>query len=137
MAAAKGKGIARALSEGGLDSGQRGTKRAHGSGNYFTMADVEKKIKKALFTEKVNPRRANETVERKNNKLLNPKSVVGEKGGNQGKRKTREFNGGEEEVMKKRSINDGRIYKPKSAITKNDKIGSGVAEADFQPRRPQ
>jgi hypothetical protein len=99
MAPTNGKGATRALSEGGLESGNRGTKRAHGPGNYFTVAKVEKKIKKALFTEKANPRRANEEVERKNNKLGNPKTMMGEKGENQGKRKIREFNGGEEEVI--------------------------------------
>jgi hypothetical protein len=98
---------------------------------------VEKKIKKALFTEKVSVSRASEDVERKINKMGNPKMMVGEKVENQGKRKIREFNGSEEEVMKKRSINNGRVYKPKNAVTKNDKNGSGVAEAVFQPRRPQ
>jgi hypothetical protein len=135
-APANGKGTTRALSKGGLDPGTKGTKRAHEPGNFFTVAEVEKKIKKALFTEKVSSSQASEDVGRKINKMGNPKMMVGEKVENQGKRKIREFNGSEEEVMKKRSINNGRVYKPKNAVTKNDKNGSGMAEAVFQPRRP-
>jgi hypothetical protein len=136
-APAHGKGATRALSEGGLDPGTKGTKRAHENGNFFTIAEVEKKIKKSLFTEKFISSRASEEVGRKIKKMENPKLMVGEKIENQGKRKMREFNESEEEGMKKRSINSGRVYKPKNAATKNDKNGSGVAEAVFQPRRPQ
>jgi hypothetical protein len=125
------------LSEGGVDPGTKETKRAHGLENFFTVAEVEKKIKITLFTEQINSSRASDDVGRKLNKMGNPKTMVGERVENQGKRKIREFNGTEEEVMKKRSTNNGRVYKPKNTVTKNDKNGSGVAEAVFQPRRPQ
>jgi hypothetical protein len=132
-----GKGVKRALSEGGVGLGTKETKRAHGFENFYTVAEVEKKIKKTLFTEQSTSSRASDEVGRKLNKMGNPKSMVGERVENQGKRKIREFNGTEEEVMKKRSTNNGRVYKPKNTVTKNDKNGSGMAEAVFQPRRPQ
>ena len=55
----------------------------------------------------------------------------------QGKRKTRDFNGGGEDVAKKGRTKGGHLYKPSGVVLNDDKNGSGVAEAFNQPHQLQ
>jgi hypothetical protein len=108
-------------------------------GNYFTVAEVEKKkIKKALFTENTTTWRASDDTWKRNDRMGNLKLAMGESGESQGKRKIRDFNGGGEEVTKKKkSTKSRRLYKPSGVLPKDDKKGLGLAETGNQPCRLQ
>ena len=116
-----------------MDIGKRGVKWSSGSGNIFTLAEVEKKIKSALFNKNITTRRASDDTWKRIDRVGNLKILVVGSGESQGKRKTRDFNGGGEEMAKQGRIKGGRSYKPCGVLLKDDKIGSGVVEAINQP----
>jgi hypothetical protein len=58
-------------------------------------------------------------------------------GDNCGKRKLSDPYSKGDEALKKNVLKGGRTMKQKGAVSKSDKNGSGLAEAEIQPRRPQ
>jgi hypothetical protein len=114
---------------------RRGAKRSRGSGNnFFTLSEVEQKMQRALSNETGSGRRASDDTWRKKDTTKSTKTNSGD---GRGKRKLSEPNDRGEEALKKNSMKGGRMMKQIGMVTKNDKNGSGMAEAGNQPRRPQ
>jgi hypothetical protein len=129
-----GKGLDRNFSQG-MEKAKSDGKWSTGLGNFFTMDEVEKKIKTALSDEK---RRASAELWKKTDRTGNSKTQVVENGVSQGKRKMREFSGVRDDLVKKGRIRGGRNSMTNiGVVIKNDKHGSGMAAAGEQPRRPQ
>jgi hypothetical protein len=113
---------------------RRGAKRSRGSGNnFFTLTEVEQKVQRALANDPGSIRRASDDTWRKKDQK---KIAMTNSGDSRGKRKLSEPLVRGEEGLEKKCMKGGRTAKQAGTVTKN-KNGSGLAEADNQPRRPQ
>lgn len=112
------------------DGGHRGTKRTRNSGNsFFTMSEVEKRMRRALSTDVPNLRGASDETWRQGGRN---KSSINTHGDNRGKSKICDF--------QEKGVEGRKVCRPKGksgAGKKTENSGSGLAEAGHQPRRPQ
>lgn len=106
-------------------------------GNFFTMADVEKKMKDTLRGQKIEMRRASDNSWARSSKEIQVSKNAKSGGEIPGKRKTRDFNEGVDEVVKKGCVKGGRCSKSSGGAPREENIGSGMADAAKQLRRPQ
>lgn len=106
-------------------------------GNFFTMADVEKKMQGNFNGAPHVTRRTSDNTWNRSVRRGHGKKSEGSGLENQGKRKVRDFSNEGGDVAKKGCTKGGRFYKPCSGGVKEDNNGSGMAVAGNQPRRPQ